>query len=245
MKILNAPQLSMGWFQAHAGVVSGSYMSDVLNFTQKGAPGASRKTYMRTKLAELLTGIAIQDNYVSKEMLDGIEREPAGKAAYELQEGAMLDEVGFCLHDSIPRFGGSMDGLLGEDGFIELKCPKAGTHLQWILDGVVPEDHVDQIDAYFSINGRVWCDFVSYCPMFPKQLQLMVIRRERNEAAISWIENAVIAFNREIDEKIERLRAIVGPFDLPAAQEDKAKVTPEDPAMAGAYLQDSDFEGLV
>jgi hypothetical protein len=157
----------------------------------------------------------------------------------------MLDEVGFCLHDSIPRFGGSMDGLLGEDGFIELKCPKAGTHLQWMLDGVVPEDHVDQIDAYFSINGRAWCDFVSYCPMVPKQLQLMVIRRERNEAAISKIEAAVIAFNREIDEKIERLRAIVGPFDLPAAQEAKAKVTPEDTAMAGAYLQDSDFEGLV
>ena len=243
MKILNAPQLSMEWFQAHAGVVSGSYMSDVLNFTQKGAPGASRKTYMRTKLAELLTGIAIQDNYVSKEMLDGIEREPAGKAAYELQEGTMLDEVGFCLHDSIPRFGGSMDGILGEDGFIELKCPKAGTHLQWMLDGVVPEDHIDQIDAYFSINGRAWCDFVSYCPMVPRQLQLMVIRRERNEAAISKIEAAVIAFNAEIDEKIERLRAIVGPFDLPAAEQ--TKVTPEDPAMAGAYLQDSDFEGLV
>jgi hypothetical protein len=79
--------------------------------------------------------------------------------------------------------------------------------------------------------------------MVPKQLQLMVIRRERNEAAISKIETAVIAFNREIDDHVERLRAIVGPFDLPAAEQ--AKVTPEDPAMAGAYLQDSDFEGLV
>jgi hypothetical protein len=242
MKIIPAPQLSMAWFQAHCGCVSGSYMSDVLNFTQKGAPGATRKTYMRTKLAELLTGVAIQDNYVSKEMLDGIEREPAGRAAYELQEGVMVEEVGFGLHDTIPRFGGSMDGLVGDDGFLELKCPKAGTHLQWALDGVVPEDHIDQIDAYFAVNGRAWCDFASFCPMLPRPLQLMVIRRERNQAAVDKIEAAVIAFNAEVDAKIDALRKIVGPFDLPAAEQEKVAQSELSPEQeAGLGLTDEDI----
>jgi hypothetical protein len=236
-------QLSAGWFQERAGFCTGSHANDLLDFTAKGLPGAKRKTYFRTKIGELLTGNAIQEGYVSPEMLSGIEREPLARTAYELQEGVMIEEVEFVKHPTVPRAGGSCDGFVGEDGIIEIKCGKIGTHIQWVLDGKVPEEHLGQINFYLWVTGRAWCDFVAFNPEVPKPLQLMVIRHQRDESAIARIEAAVADFNAQIDDAIERLRAIVGPFDLPAAEQ--AKVTPEDPAMAGAYLQDSDFEGLV
>ena len=222
MKIVPCTQLTSAWFQAHCGVISGSHMSSVLDYTQKGVAGSKRKTYLRTKLAELVTGIAIQDNYVSKEMLEGIEMEPQARAAYEMEEGVMVDTMGFALHDDIPRFGGSFDGLVGDDGLLEIKCGKAGTHLQWILDGCVPEEHLPQINSYLSISGRAYCDFVSYCAMVPRPLRLMIIRHERDEIEIAIIEDQVRRFNAELDAAVERLRSIVGDFDLPAQMEPAA-----------------------
>jgi hypothetical protein len=217
MKILPCKQLSAAWFQYHAGTVSGSWMRSVLDRTKSGASGAKRQTYFRMKLAELLTGIAVQDHYVSKDMLDGIEREPAARRAYELEEDTLVEQIGFALHDNIPRFGGSFDGLVGDDGLLEIKCPRAGTHAQWVLDGVVPKDHVPQIDAYLAVSGRAWCDFVSYCPFVPKELRLMVIRRERDQKAIEALEYQVVEFNAEVDRALAKLRERVGNFDLPAA----------------------------
>lgn len=245
MKILPGDQLSSAWFQNHCGIVTGSHMGAVLNFTKKGEPGAERKTYMRTKLGELLTGIAIQDNYVSREMLDGIEREPAGRAAYQREEDALIEEIDFALSDEIPRFGGSFDGLVGDEGMIELKCPKPGTHIDWFLAGVVPEAHLPQINAYLAISGRAWCDFVSFCPMISaKELRLMVIRHDRNQAEVDRIHAAVHSFNAQLDEHIEQLRTLVGPFELPVAAEQKVEpraeeFTQEEEAALG--LSDDDI----
>lgn len=242
MKLLNVKQLSSEWFQAHCGVVSGSHMSAVLDFTQKKVTGSKGKTYFRTKLAELLTGVAVQDNYVSREMLEGIDREPMAIAAYEAQESVMVEAVGFALHDSIPRYGCSPDGLVGDDGLIEIKCPKSGTHLQWLIDGKIPEAHIPQIRAELSVTGRDWCDFVSYSPEVPKPLRLMVIRMTKEQADIPIIEESVNQFNSELDAAIERLRSIVGPFDLPAAQQPESE---REVSALDGYLSESDFDGLI
>jgi hypothetical protein len=218
MKILPGEQLSAQWFQHHVGCVSGSYMSAVLDFTLKGVPGSKRKTYFRTKLAELLTGVAVHDNYVSQEMLDGIDREPLACAAYERETGVMLEPIGFCLHDTIPRFGCSPDRLVGDDGLIEVKCPKAGTHLQWLLDQRIPPEHLPQLLAELSVTGRAWADFVSFSPEMPKPLRTMIIRLERSAVDLEPIEKAVSQFNADVDAAIERLREIVGAFALPAAE---------------------------
>ena len=225
-------QLSAEWFQARAGFCTGSHANDILDFTQRGLPGAKRKTYMRTKLGELLTGIAIQDGYISPEMLDGIEREPAARVAYERKADVMVEEVGFLTHKTIRRCGGSLDGLVGEDGMIEIKCGKLGTHLQWILDAKVPEEHTAQIDFYLAVSGRAWCDFVAFNPDLPKPLQMMIVRRERDELAVGRIEAAVADFNEQLDAMVDRLRAIVGPFDLPAAQSVKFERSGPDPDLS-------------
>jgi exodeoxyribonuclease (lambda-induced) len=241
MRIIKCQQRSTAWFQAHCGNVSASGMEAVLDFTQKGAAGAKRKTYFRQKFAELCTGIAIQDNYVSREMLIGIEREPLGIAAYESEEGLMVDTIGFALHDSIPRFGCSPDGLVGDEGLIELKCPLAGTHLQYILDGVIPDLYLSQIRAQLCVTGRAWCDFVSFCPEVPKPARLMVIRFPKIDADMELVAEAVQKFNGEVDAAVEKLRSIVGPFELPAqiqrepemeSKEQEARISDDDIAWA-------------
>jgi hypothetical protein len=236
MKIIECNQRSMQWFQAHCGVVTASSMDAVLAFTQKGEPKAERKTYFRQKLAERLTGIALQDNYVSREMLEGIEKEPLGVAAYERHEGVMVSSIGFALHDEIERLGYSPDGLVGDDGLIEGKCPKPGTHLQYVLDGCIPEMYMAQIRTGLCVTGRKWCDFFSFSPEVPKPLQLMVIRFERTQADMELIAAAANKFNAEIDAAIEKLRGIAGPFELPA------QMTAQPPAEdRTGFLDEEDF----
>jgi YqaJ-like viral recombinase domain len=213
-------------------------MDAVLAFTQKGEPKAERKTYFRQKLAERLTGIAIQDNYVSREMLEGIEKEPLGIAAYEREEDAMVETVGFCLSDEVERLGYSPDGFVGKDGLVEGKCPKPGTHLQYVLDGCIPEMYIAQIRTGLCVTGRKWCDFFSFSPEVPKPLQLMVIRYERNQADMDLIAAAAAKFNGEIDAAIEKLRGIVGHFDLPAAAMEEPEREDE---AAEAFLSDEDI----
>lgn len=244
MKIINVTQRSSAWFQCHVGCVSASYMEAVFDFTQKGAAGSKRKTYLRQKLAELVTGIAVQDNCVSYEMQQGIDREPDGIAAYEREEQCIVEPIGFALHDTVPRFGCSPDGLVGEGGGLELKCPKASTHLQYILDGVIPEQYILQIDSALSVTGRAWWDFATFCPEVPKPLQIMVIRRERDEKAIAEIERRVTEFNAELDAMVARLKAIVGDFLLPAAgpRPEESNVARADDTPAEAWLTEEDFE---
>lgn len=241
MKAFYCTQLSSEWFQHHAARVTASHLAQVMDFTKGGQPGSKRQTYLRTKLAEMLTGIAIQDNYVSFEMRQGLDREPHGIAAYEAQEGVMVERIGFALHDDIPRFGCSPDGLVGDDGGLELKCPKAGTHLKWILDGVIPEEQLPQIDGEILVTGRAWWDFATFCPEVPKPLQLMVIRRERNAMAEANIERHVRQFNGELDALVERLQKIAGPFNLPAAGPQEPKPEAPDDTPADAYLTDDDM----
>ena len=243
MKIVPGEQLSGAWLQAHRGCVSGSYMKAVLDFTMKGAPGSTRTTYLKVKIAEMLTARVESDNYVSREMLDGLEREPAAKTAYQLEEDVLLEEVGFALHDGIPRFGGSLDGLVGDYGFVEIKCPKPGTHQAWIRSRAVPPQHLAQINSYFSISGRAWCDFVTFCPLVPKPMQVMTIRVPRDENAVAKIEAAVWKFNAEVDAAIEELRSIVGPFELPASMDPESLADkPVDQEWERAGITGDDIE---
>jgi hypothetical protein len=230
------------WLQAHVGRVSGSAMAAVLDFTKNGVQGAKRRTYSREKLAERLTGIITSDRYVSREMTEGIEREPLGRAAYESQEGVMVEQIGYAEHDEIENFIVSPDGLVGDDGGLELKCPKPGTHLDWILGGCIPQEHLPQLRAFLAVTRRKWVDFCSFCPFVPKPLQLMVIRFEWSQADVLALEGAVEGFNFQIDLAIQKLRDTVGDFDLPAAsapEEEKEDDTPPE-----AWLTDEDFAGL-
>ena len=219
-------QQTSEWFQARSGCATGSKCADILAFLKSGkGETKARADYRAQIVCEILTGEPQMEGYLSPFMEWGTETEPKARTAYELKSGVMVEETGFVLHGSIARMGGSPDGLVGDDGMIEIKCPKTATHIGWMLGGVVPEEHEPQMAFYMAVTGRAWCDFVSYDPRLPEPLRLFVVRLERNPERIAEIEAAVIQFNAEVDAQIARLREIAGPFTIPAQMQAKQQST--------------------
>lgn len=195
---LECVQGSELWLKLRCGYVTGSRVSDVIATVKKGE-AAPRRNYRIELLCERLTGVPYP-RYVSQEMQWGIDHEAEARAAYELNQGVLVDTTGFVLHPAISMFGASPDGLVGDDGLIQIKCPTTATHLSWMLAGVVPVEHCPQMLAEMSCTGRAWCDFVSFDPRMPSHLQLFVRRFERDEKLIAALEGEVIHFNREIEQ---------------------------------------------
>jgi hypothetical protein len=106
--------------------------------------------------------------------------------------------------------GASPDGLVGEDGLIEIKAPNTANHIDYLLANAPPPQYVKQMQWQMACTGRLWCDFVSYDPRLPEELQLFVVRLHRDDAMIAEMETAVVAFNESVDKMIEDIRAIRG-----------------------------------
>lgn len=200
-------QRSPEWIKARCGCVTGSRVCDVMaKLKRKEGESAARYGYKMELAAETLTGRAM-DHYCSPDMERGTELEPMARSEYEIQRGILCDQVGFVLHDGIDRFGSSPDGLIGDDGLIEIKAPRIMTHLEYIMQGVPPEEYLWQMMAAMSCTGRQWCDFVSYCPDLPEDLQLFVKRVPRDDKLISAMELEVVQFLKEVDELVSKIKS--------------------------------------
>lgn len=205
MTLILCEQRGDEWRAIRAGKVTASRISDVLAELKKGTgEAATRRNYKAEIIAEILTGIPA-DNFVSKEMQWGIDNEPFARAAYEITQDVAVDTVGFAIHPAIARFGASPDGLVGEIGMVEFKCPNTATHLDYILAGVVPSEYQPQMLAEMCCTGREWCDFVSFDPRLPGRFQLFVRRFYRHEGRIREMEMKVERFLREVDDVLARL----------------------------------------
>ena len=197
------------WYAARAGKVTGSCIKDMLAKGKGGKESTTRRNYM-TKLAiEILTGEPVIDPFSNGHMERGKELEDAARQIYEFEKGVTVEPVGFVDHPHIPRYGVSPDGLVGPDGMIQIKCPIPAIHVEY-LRGSIPGEYVKQIQAEMDCTGRQWSDFVSYCPVLPVNLQLAVIRLERDEAMIEEIRMGVLTMTEDVDALVAdlmRLRA--------------------------------------
>lgn len=240
MNAMDVQQRTHEWFELRTGRVTASRIVDVMDFLKKGGEGAARKSYKAQVIAEILTGQAVLDGYLSPAMMHGNDYEDIARTAYEFKTGASVDLAGFALHPDIERAGASPDGLVGEDGGLELKCPKTETHLRYLLADEVPEEYRPQMYFGMACTGRQWWDFASYDPRLPDPLQLFTKRLPRDAMRIAEIEDAVLKFLAEADATIAELQKLVGPFSIgkPPIQE------PERLASEG-WLTDADFQGLV
>lgn len=207
MKIIRCAQRSHEWWEARLGHVTGSKVAAVLSYLKRGGETQARANYRMKVVAELLTGIPESEGYVSAAMDWGNEQEAFARGAYEVRTNCSVSQFGFMLHDTIPFFGGSVDGLVGEDGGTEFKSPDTTTHLRWICDDVIPEEHVPQMLSYMSITGRRWWDFVSFDPrpMDPRY-HLFIKRLHWDDTQIAWVEDGVKQFLSEVHDVIERLK---------------------------------------
>lgn len=204
-------QRSAEWFRERLGCVSSSTIADVLAKPKKGSGEATTRKNLKAKLVcELLTGKRDED-FMSWDMQRGIQLEPLAVDEYEHKRDVECVTVGFVPHPTIPRSGASPDRLIGEDGLIEIKCPKMATHQEYILGGRVPTEYLKQMQWEMACTGRKWADFVSYHPGMPEHLQVFIARLKRDDATIAEIEDEVRKFNAEVDEVIEKLPQAVQP----------------------------------
>ncbi len=196
----DAPQRSAEWFEARLGKVTASRIADVVARTKSGW-GASRENYMAELICERLTGEPAA-GYVSAAMQHGIDTEPEARAAYEMWTDSTVTEVGFVPHPEIAMSGASPDGLVGDDGLIEIKCPGTARHIKTLLGGTIDRRYLLQMQWQMACTGRAWCDFVSYDPRISPEMQLWIERVERDDETIDWLTKEVVAFLEELDEKL-------------------------------------------
>lgn len=206
MRIIDCPQGSAEWALARAGKVTASRIGDALSRARdRKSEGATRRNYKAQLVCEILTGAPQENGFTSGPMKDGIENEPLARSLYEVRNDLLVDQVGFVLHPTIERSGASPDGLVGERGMVQFKCPLAATHLSYIDEGVVPTEYQPEMLWGMECAERDWCDFVSYCPLLPPRHQLFQVRFHRDDKRIAEITAEVNVFLREVDERIERL----------------------------------------
>jgi putative phage-type endonuclease len=196
-------QGSAAWFAARCGRVTASRVADVVARTKTGW-GASRANYAAELIAERLTGCTAP-SFTNAAMQHGVDQEPVARAAYEARTGVTVDLVGFVDHPEIAMSGASPDGLIGDDGLIEIKAPNTATHLDTLLSETVPGKYVTQMQWQMACTGRAWCDFASFDPRLPPNMALFVRRIERDVSLILELESEVAAFLAEIDAKVEAL----------------------------------------
>lgn len=197
-------QGSPEWFEARRGFVGASAINDVMSVTKSGGEAATRRNLRARIIAERLTGICA-DSFTSAAMQWGIDNEPIARAAYEVATGNEVEQVGFILHPSIKMTGASPDGQIADDGLIEIKCPNTATHIDYLLGGVAPTEYRNQMLWQMECTGRNWCDFASYDPRMPEDMQLFVVRFMRDDDRIAELREGVTKFLSEVDAVLVKL----------------------------------------
>lgn len=198
-------QGSPEWFEARRGFVGASAINDVMATTKSGGEAATRRNLRARIISERLTGVCA-DSFSSTAMQWGVDNEPIARANYEVLYGVDVDQVGFILHPEIKMTGASPDGLIGDDGLIEIKCPNTATHIDYLLGGVPPMEYRNQMLWQMECTGRKWCDFVSFDPRMPDDMQLFVVRYTRDEEKIKELRAGVVKFLDEVNEVLNKLQ---------------------------------------
>jgi putative phage-type endonuclease len=206
--MLEIVQGSPEWHALRCGKVTASRIADIVAKTKTG-PSALRANYMAELIAERLTGVPAE-GFKSEAMKWGTDKEPEARAAYEFYRSETVKEVGFVLHPTIDQSGASPDGLVGDDGMVEIKCPNSATHLETLLGRMVPAKYVNQMQWQMACAGRQWCDFVSFDPRLPEHMRLFVKRMPRDDQRIKELETEVAGFLLEIAVKLSELNSLFG-----------------------------------
>ena len=191
------------WFKARLGKVTASRVADVIAKTKSGY-SASRDNYMAQLICERLTGQQ-GESFTNAAMQHGVDTEPLARSAYEAQHGLLVEEVGFVQHPTIEMAGASPDGLVGLFGMLEVKCPNTATHIDTLINLTVPTKYITQMQWQMRCCDRQWCDFVSFDPRLPQDLQLFIKRVEYDAEYVAMLEKEVNQFLDELVNKIKKL----------------------------------------
>lgn len=192
------------WLKVRLGKVTASGVADVLAKTKTGV-SASRGNYLIKLAIQRVTG-EIEEGFTNDAMQWGKDHENQARVAYEVTSGNFVDQVGFVDHPSIEWFGCSPDGLVGNNGLVEIKCPNSATHWSYIKADGPPTKYYIQMQAQMACTGREWCDFVSFDPRMPERSKLFIKRVMREDDYIAEMEAEVKKFLDEVAVEVNLMK---------------------------------------
>ena len=201
-----ADQRTAEWHQERLGKVTASCLYKVMAKTKTGY-GADRANYHAQLVTERLTGLPTE-MFTNAAMNWGTETEPQARAMYSLETADAVEEVGFLAHPHIAMSGASPDGFVGDKGMLEIKCPNSATHIATLTGAGIDRKYVLQMQWQMACAEREWCDFVSFDPRLPLEMQMHVRRVDRDDDLLIEIESEVTKFLAEVAATVAQLESL-------------------------------------
>ena len=201
--MMNAEEKA-AWLNARAGKLTASRMADAMAFLKNGQPAGARIKLLHELLAERLTGESVR-HVVTDAMLWGMEHEDEAVDYFVARYSRTVRRSRFYEHPTIENFGATPDREIGDDGLIEVKCPTTTRYLEWVIAGVVPEEHKPQMCAQLLCTGKKWVGFMAYDPRIRDENKRLFMRKyEPTQDELERVEVAAIQFLNELDEMFDR-----------------------------------------
>lgn len=203
----NPYQQTSEWFEARCGCLTASRAKAVINRKKNGEPYAEYGTVLEQIVGERLTGV-VSSTGTTAAMQWGIDHEEEAREQYVIETGRDVALTGFVKHPSVRWLGASPDGLVGDDGLIEIKCPTTLTHLKRVASGVVPEEYKPQMLVQLLCTGRKWVDFVDYDPRLSsdwEKARFFCVRYEPTEEELQDALDKCVEFLAVVDKTISDL----------------------------------------
>ena len=169
MKIYNFEQRTEDWYNIRKGKMTASNAETII------ANGKGLETYIYNLMAEYYSS-AEKENYINADMQRGIDLEPEARLEFEFYTDLDVQEVGFIEYNEF--IGVSPDGLVGDDGLIEIKCPNDSIYFKLLLSNNIKPEYIAQMQMQMYVTDRQYCYFVSYNPNFEKSLYIKKINRD-------------------------------------------------------------------
>ena len=185
------------WLESRIGMITGSKIADITGSV------AAQKRRLGQEISELLSGEVLE---IKAKPLDwGIMNESKPKAIYHAEHNEVVD-CSLITHPDYPRFGCSPDGLVGDNGLIEIKCPyNSLNHIETVVKDTIKLEYRKQIQWNLFVTGREWCDFITYDPRMPLKSQMVIVSIRRDETMIEELKAGAFKFLEKLDSYMEKL----------------------------------------
>ena len=197
MKIYNFEQRTEDWYNIRKGKMTASNADTII------ANGKGLETYIYNLMAEYYSS-AEKENYINADMQRGIDLEPEARLEFEFYTDLDVQEVGFVEYNDF--IGVSPDGLVGDDGLIEIKCPNDSIYFKLLLSNNIKPEYIAQMQMQMYVTDRQYCYFVSYNPNFEKSLYIKKISRD--EEMINKLKKGLERGTQLIKEIKENFRKV-------------------------------------
>lgn len=208
MKTTDFPQGSDAWLQVRAGVITASRAKDARSRLKTGKPSSAMEKYAKQIAVEKIAGEPVEKFFVTEAMRFGTEQEPLARMQYESVSGNLVEEAGFITTDD-GVFGYSSDGLVGEDGCIEVKTLVSCERIVDLIGARDVSDFIDQVRVGLWITNRKWCDVVLWAPALKNiNREMTIVHVKRNDDDITELEADLLQFKAMVDQYEAQLRAI-------------------------------------